>query len=50
MFVLFGKSRGGMIDGSTEAAMYTVVLGFLVPFMYLDTAVDSLLKGRGDQV
>ena len=30
--------------------MYTVVLGFLVPFMYLDTAVDSLLKGMGEQV
>lgn len=50
IFVLFGKSLGGMIYGSTEAAMYTVVLGFLVPFMYLDTAVDSLLKGMGEQV
>lgn len=50
IFVLYGKSLGDMIYNSTEAAVYTSVLGLLVPFMYLDTAVDSLLKGLGEQL
>lgn len=50
IFVLYGKSLGDMIYSSTEAAVYTSVLGLLVPFMYLDTAVDSLLKGLGEQL
>ncbi len=50
IFVIYGKTLGELIYSSTEAATYTVVLGLLVPFMYLDTAVDSLLKGMGEQV
>ena len=50
IFVNFAGELGSMVYDSTEAAVYTLLLGLLVPFMYLDTAVDSLLKGMGEQV
>lgn len=50
IFVNYASELGLMIYDSNEAALYTFLLGFLVPFMYLDTAVDSLLKGLGEQV
>lgn len=50
IFVNYAKELGVMIYDSSEAAFYTFLLGFLVPFMYLDTAVDALLKGMGEQV
>lgn len=50
IFVTFSTELGVMIYSSNEAALYTLLLGMLVPFMYLDTAVDSLLKGLGEQV
>ncbi len=50
IFVNYANELGVMVYNSNEAVKYTVVLGLLVPFMYLDTAVDSLLKGIGEQV
>lgn len=50
IFINFSRELGLMIYESEEAAVYTFVLGCLVPFMYLDTAVDALLKGLGEQV
>lgn len=50
IFANFANELGTMVFNSTEAARYTLLLGLLVPFMYLDTAVDSLLKGLGEQV
>ena len=50
IFVNFANELGVMIYSSEEASVYTYMLGLLVPFMYLDTAVDSLLKGLGQQV
>ena len=50
VFINYAKELGSMVYSSTEAASYTIALGLLVPFMYLDTAVDSLLKGIGEQV
>ena len=50
IFVNFAPELGRMIYGSSEAAAYTASLGLLVPFMYLDTAVDAVLKGLGEQV
>ncbi len=50
IFVNFAAELGELVYRSTEAAAYTFLLGLLVPFMYLDTAVDSLLKGLGEQV
>ncbi len=50
IFVCFAPELGRLVYNSTEAAVYTLQLGLLVPFMYLDTAVDALLKGLGEQV
>ena len=50
IFVNFAEERGVMIYNSSEAAAYTLFLGLLVPFMYLDTAVEALLKGLGEQL
>ncbi|MGN1347245.1 MAG: polysaccharide biosynthesis C-terminal domain-containing protein, partial [Eubacteriales bacterium] len=50
IFVNFAAELGTMVYDSGEAASYTFLLGLLVPFMYLDTAVDALLKGMGEQV
>ena len=50
IFVNYAPELGRMIYHSGEAARFTVMLGLLVPFMYLDTAVDAVLKGLGEQV
>ncbi len=50
IFANYASELGRLIYHSEEAAVYTLMLGLLVPFMYLDTAVDSLLKGLGEQV
>ena len=50
IFANYASDLGLLIYDSSEAAVYTLLLGLLVPFMYLDTAVDSLLKGLGEQV
>lgn len=50
IFTNYAAELGSMVYSSTEATAYTIALGLLVPFMYLDTAVDSLLKGIGEQV
>lgn len=50
--ILFGFSRelGMSIYRSSDAVYYLAVLAPLIPIMYLDTAVDSMLKGLGEQV
>ena len=50
IFSTFSEELGILVYSSRDAAGYTLALGLLVPFMYLDTAVDSLLKGLGEQV
>ena len=50
IFVNYARELGLLIYHSGEAARYTAMLGCLVPFMYLDTAVDAVLKGLGEQV
>ncbi len=50
VFVNYASELGMLVYNSDEATVYTVLLGLLVPFMYLDTAVDSLLKGIGEQL
>lgn len=50
VFVNYSRELGLLVYDSSEAATYTLLLGLLVPFMYLDTAVDALLKGVGEQV
>ena len=50
IFINFAEWLGLAVYSSSEAAKFTLILGILVPFMYLDTAVDSILKGLGEQI
>lgn len=50
VFVNYASELGQAVYNSSDAAVYTLTLGLLAPFMYLDTAIDSLLKGLGEQI
>ena len=50
IMVCFAKELGQVIYPGTDAARYIRLLAPLIPIMYLDTAVDAMLKGLGDQV
>jgi len=50
LFVTFADSLGMMIYNNGEVGHFIRVMGLLVPFMYLDTACDAVLKGLGEQV
>ncbi len=50
VFLVFGGRLGQGIYHSGEAGMYIRALACLVPFMYMDTVTDALLKGLGEQV
>lgn len=50
LFVTFADSLGMMIYHNGEVGHFIRVMGLLVPFMYLDTACDAILKGLGEQV
>lgn len=41
---------GGVIYKSSEVSFFLSLLAPLIPFMYLDTLTDSMLKGIGEQV
>lgn len=45
----FGGEIGRVVCGSVEAGRYIRYLAPLVPIMYMDTCVDSLLKGVDEQ-
>lgn len=49
IFLAFGEDLGLSVYKSAEAGRYICAFGPLVPIMYLDTAVDSVLKGVGEQ-
>ena len=50
IMIAFSKLLGENIYGSAEAGRYIGMLAALIPIMYLDTTVDSILKGLGQQV
>lgn len=50
IFVGFSWEIGEGIYPGTDAADYLAVVAPLIPVMYLDTAVDGMLKGLGEQV
>lgn len=50
VFVCFAHELGTVIYGSTEAGEHLRALAPLIPLMYLDGAVDSILKGLGYQL
>lgn len=49
-FALFADVLGMAIYQNAEAGHFIRVMGLLVPFMYLDTVCDAILKGLGEQV
>ena len=50
IFVCFSQELGNFIYKSSEAGEFIKLLAPLIPLMYLDTAVDSMLKGLGEQL
>ena len=50
IFVCFSDELGNFIYKSPEAGEFIRLLAPLIPLMYLDTAVDSMLKGLGEQL
>jgi len=46
----FSRELGLAVYHSAEASLYIRIMAPLIPIMYLDTAVDSVLKGLGQQV
>ena len=49
-FVLFGAPVALLLYGDEQVAVFIRVLGFVAPFMYLESMVDGLLKGLGEQL
>lgn len=50
IFFCFADELGLCLFDSLEAGKYLRILSPLVPLMYLDSAVDSILKGLGEQL
>ena len=50
VFTAFGGGLGMSVYDNPDAGKYIVILAALVPIMYLDTTVDSILKGMGEQL
>lgn len=50
IFVCYASELGTYIYSSPLASEFIKLLSPLIPLMYLDTAVDSMLKGLGEQL
>ena len=50
ILVCFAEPLGILVYKSAEAAKYIRIFAPLVPVMYLDTTVDGMLKGLGQQL
>lgn len=50
LFLAYGEALGERIYSSADAGAYAKLIAPLIPVMYLDTAVDCVLKGIGEQV
>lgn len=50
IFVCFSHEIGTFIYGNKEAGEFIRLLSPLIPLMYLDNAVDAMLKGLGEQL
>lgn len=46
----FSAEIGQLVCGSREAGAYIRILAPLIPIMYVDSSVDGVLKGMGQQV
>ena len=49
IIICFSEELGAVIYPGTEAARYIRLLAPLIPIMYIDTTVDAILKGMGEQ-
>lgn len=49
-FVLFGRQAAQLMYGDAQVGGYLCLLGAVAPFMYLESMVDGLLKGVGEQL
>ena len=49
-FVLFGGQIARLLYGDAQVGTYLCLLGAVAPFMYLESMVDGLLKGLGEQL
>lgn len=49
-FVAFGPQLAQIVYRDAEVGRYVQVLGFVAPFMYLESMVDGVLKGLGEQL
>lgn len=47
VFVLFGRLAGTTLFDSPLAGYFITTLGFICPFLYLDTTLSSILQGLG---
>ena len=50
VMISYSGPLGRVVYGSTEAGKYIRLLAPIIPIMYLDTVIDSMLKGLGYQV
>lgn len=50
IIICFSKELGNTVYPGTDAAKFILYTAPLIPVMYLDTSVDSMLKGLGQQV
>lgn len=50
IMMCFSYELGHVLFDSEQAGYYIRMLAPLIPVMYLDTAIDSLLKGMGEQL
>ena len=46
-FLIFGKSLGNFLFHSETAGIYIRTLAFICPFLYTNTALESILNGLG---
>ena len=50
LFAIFAEPLGQLLYQSEEIGFYIGVLGPLMPFLYLESMVDGILKGVGEQL
>ncbi len=50
VFLVFGRHLGELLYNNADSGRYILLLAPLIPVMYLDSAVDGILKGLGEQL
>lgn len=50
ILICFSSEFGALLYPSTETGRYIRILAPLIPIMYIDSSVDGILKGMGEQV